>query len=135
MNDVILTTVKAGTPDLDVPGQGHARRHVGEMTIAGATPTGARQSTPDRRSRAAPTIGETARGPGHRTMAGNDGRYHRNARAGIDTDRPRHRLPALHLPIPGLPGHHMTRPRDLHLDLRRLVRETLTVGGGSVQYL
>lgn len=133
---MILTTVKAGAPDLDVPGQGHAhRRRVGEMTIAGATPTGVRQSTPDRRSPAATTTGETARGPGPRTMAGNDGRCRPNARAGIDTDRPRRRLPDRHLPIRGLPGRRMTRPRDLRLGLRRLVRETLTVGGESVQYL
>lgn len=128
MNDVILTTVKAGAPDLDVPGQGRARHRVGGMTIAGAP--GARRNTLDLRSRrvAAAEIGQDL---GLRTMDENGEEIRQTGRAVIDTDR-------LHLRL----HHHplvLTR-QDLRMNHRRDHQPGLRPGkegptGGSVLYL
>lgn len=89
MNNVILTTVKAGAPDLDVPGQGRARRRVGEMSIAGAP--GVHRNIPDLQNRRV-AAAETARGRGLQTMDGNGEDTRQTGRAVIGTDRPHIRL-------------------------------------------
>lgn len=128
MNDVILTTVKAGALDLDVPGQGRARRRAGEMTIAGAP--GVRQNTPDLRNRRAAAVG-TARGLGLRTMDENGEDTRQTGRVVINTDRPRLRLHR-HLPVLTHQNPRMNHRRD-HQPGPRPEREALT--GENVLYL
>lgn len=86
MNDVILTTVKAGAPDMDVPGQGHARHRGGEMIIAGAA--GAHPDSPDPQNRA--VIAETGQGLSLQIMDGNVGHIRQIEKAVIGTDHLRH---------------------------------------------
>lgn len=128
MNDVILTTVKAGAPGLDVPGQDRARRRVGEMTIAGAP--GVRQNTPDLQNHRA-AAAETARGLGLRIMDGNAGDSRQSARAVIDIGRLRPRL-YHRRPVPVHRDPRTDHLRDRQLDLPP-GRETLP--GGNVRYL
>lgn len=127
MNDVILTTVKAGAPGLDVPGQGRARRRrVGEMTIVGAL--GVHRNTPDLQSRRV-AAAESVRGPGLRTMDGNGGHTREIGKVVTDIDRPRPRLYRHRLALRDL---HANRLRDRQLDLHP-GKEIPT--GGNVRYL
>jgi hypothetical protein len=128
MNDVILTTVKAGAPGLDVPGQGRARRYVGEMTIAEAP--GVHRNTLDLRNRHA-VAAETHRGQGLRITDGNGGDTRQTERAVEDTDRLRPRL-YRHRLVPIRLDPRTDRLRDHQLDLHPGRETTL---GGNVRYL
>lgn len=128
MNNVILTTVKAGAPDLDVPGQGRARRRVGEMTTAGAP--GVRRNTQDLQNRRV-AVAETTRGRGLQNMDEKEEATLQTERAVIDTDHPRIRL-RLHLLVLIHRDPRMNHHRD-HRPGLRPGREDLP--GENVLYL